>query len=202
MAGEAGEQRHVLARVVGARVRRVDAVVGGEDEQVALRVEPRQPLPHGRVDLAQRAVEALDVVAVAEDLVGLDEVGEHEARRRARRSARRWPPIAAALVEPLCCSSTPTPLNTWPILPTVCTGTPAAWSSSQVGAARRVEREVAAPLGALERARLAPERPRDHAADGVLAGHDLARRGARRVQLGGRHTSSWAAICSTESADV
>ena len=33
----------------------------------------------GRVDLAQRAVEALDVLAVAVDLVGLDEVGEHEA---------------------------------------------------------------------------------------------------------------------------
>ena len=57
----------------------------------------------------------------------------------------------------------------------------------QVRAAGRVEREVLAARGALERARLAAERPRDDAADGVLAGHDLARRGACRVQLFQRH---------------
>ena len=49
------------------------------------------------VDLPQRAVEALDVLAVPVDLVGLDEVREHEARvelveqrGRRRRSPRRW----------------------------------------------------------------------------------------------------------------
>ena len=56
-----------------------------------------------RVDLAQRAVEALDVLAVAVDLVGLDEVGEHEAAVELvhqRRGRRRSP---SALVAPLCC---------------------------------------------------------------------------------------------------
>ena len=60
-----------------------------------------EPLADGGVDLAQRAVEALDVLAVAVDLVGLDQVGEDEARRRARaasspmrgdRRARSWRP--------------------------------------------------------------------------------------------------------------
>jgi hypothetical protein len=49
----------------------------------------------------------------------------------------------------------------------------------EVGAAGRLDREVAAAGGALERTRLAAERARDDAADGVLA-----------------------AIWSTESAEV
>ena len=123
--------------------RGVDAVVGGEDQQVALGVEVLEPLPHRRVDLLQRAVEARDVVAVAEDLVGLDEVGEHEAAVELASISSPVAAIAAALVEPLCCSSTPTPLNTCPILPTVCTGTPGGLQLLQVRAARRVERDVA-----------------------------------------------------------
>src|SRR3954453_21899369 len=64
LAREGGQQGRVLARVVGVRRARVDAVVGGEHEQVAV-AQPPQPLADGRVDLAQRAVKALDVVAVA-----------------------------------------------------------------------------------------------------------------------------------------
>ncbi len=75
---EAREQRRVLARVVGAGRRRIAAVVGGDDEQVARRVEPLEPAADLRVDLPQRGVEAGDVAAVAVDLVGLDEVREDE----------------------------------------------------------------------------------------------------------------------------
>ena len=52
--------------------------------------------------------------------------------------------------------------------------------------AGRRQREVLAAVGAFERPRRAAERPRDHAADGVLARHDLARGGAGRIELGGR----------------
>ena len=47
----------------------------------------------------------------------------------------------------------------------------------------RLEREVVAVRRALVVARLADERPRDHAADGVLAGQDLARDPAGLVEL-------------------
>jgi hypothetical protein len=57
----------------------------------------------------------------------------------------------------------------------------------EVGASRRLDREVLAPCGPLECARLALERPRDDAADGVLAGHDLARPAAVFVELLDRH---------------
>ncbi len=68
----------VLARVVGRRRRRVAAVVGGDDQQVAglQRVEQvGQPV----VEVLQAAVEVDRVVAVAPELVGLDEVDEDEA---------------------------------------------------------------------------------------------------------------------------
>ena len=129
-----------------------------------------------------------DVVAVAVDLVGLDEVGEDEAAVEARRSARPSPASAAAFVGPLCCDVDAdavehlrrscrrcAPARPPPAAPP-CRSAPGGG-----------EREVLAAVGALERARLAAERPRDHAPDGVLAGHDLARRGADRVQLGRRH---------------
>ena len=65
-------------------------MVGGQDEQVALRVQRAEPLPHGRVDPLQRAVEARHVLAMAVDLVGLDEVGEDEpAVERVDQRARR-----------------------------------------------------------------------------------------------------------------
>ena len=88
----------VLARVVGARRGRVAAVVGREDEQVARGVEAVEPAADRGVDHPQRGVEARHVAAVAVDLVGLDEVGEHEAavelvdqRPRPRRSPpRSW----------------------------------------------------------------------------------------------------------------
>ena len=57
----------------------------------------------------------------------------------------------------------------------------------EVGAPRRLHGVVVAARGALERARLADERPRDHAPDRVLAGHDLARLLAVRVELLDRH---------------
>ncbi len=50
----AGQQRRVLARMVGARRRRIDAVVGAPDGDVARR-ERAEQAGHGLVDLAQPA---------------------------------------------------------------------------------------------------------------------------------------------------
>src|SRR3954452_13106881 len=79
VAGEAGEQRRVLAGVVGAGGGRVAAVVGREDQEIPLRVETLQPPADLGVDALQGAVEARDVPTVAVHLVRLHEVREHEA---------------------------------------------------------------------------------------------------------------------------
>ena len=131
VARERREQRHVLARVIGARRRRVAAVVGGDHQQVALRVQPLEPARHGRVDRLQRRRGSPDVLAVAVDLVGLDEVRRTRSRRRARPSAASSPRSRPGCPRPGCSWSTPTWLNTEPILPTVWTGTPSARSSSR-----------------------------------------------------------------------
>ena len=75
------------------------------------------------------------------------------------------------------------PAKMSPILPTPWTVTPGLAQQRQVVRAPRLEREVVAVRRALVVARLADERPRDHAADGVLAGEDLARDPAGLVEL-------------------
>ena len=76
-AGRVGEQERVLARVVGGRRRRVAAMVGRDDQQVAgpQRLEDLLEPP---VEVLEAAMEVDRVVAVAPELVGLDEVHEHE----------------------------------------------------------------------------------------------------------------------------
>ena len=69
------------------RASRVAAVVGGEHEQVARRAARSSHSPTAASISRSARVEALDVLAVAVDLVGLDEVREDEAARRARRAA-------------------------------------------------------------------------------------------------------------------
>ena len=148
----------------------------------------RASAPTARVDLAQRRVEALDVLAVAVDLVGLDQVREHEAVVELAPAGDVVVAIASAFVAPGCASSMPRPANSCATLPTAWTGTP-----------RRLQRvEVAAATAARARSRagaacarsapgLAVERPRDHAPDRVLAVHQLPHARAGLVQLLHRH---------------
>ena len=65
------QQWRVLPSVVRVRGGGVDAVVGGEDQEV-VGAQELEPLGDRVIDLDQGLVEALDVVAVAVDLVGLD----------------------------------------------------------------------------------------------------------------------------------
>src|SRR5262245_9289426 len=57
------EQRHVLARVIGAWRRRIVAVIGGHDEEVVR--------PQLRQDSRQTAIEPLQVCGVALDVVSM-----------------------------------------------------------------------------------------------------------------------------------
>jgi hypothetical protein len=82
------EQRRVLARVVAVRRRRIDAVVGGEDEEVA-RAQELQPARDACVDRLKRAGESDGIVTMAVDLVGLHEVREDEARVELLEEPRR-----------------------------------------------------------------------------------------------------------------
>ena len=146
----------------------------------------REPLPHGDVDRAQRPWKPAHVLAVAVDLVGLDEVGEDEAvlelvDQRGRRGDRGGVRRAGMLVVDADVVEDGADLADGVDRDAV------GLQLVEVGAPGRVEREVLAPLRALERARAAPERARDHAPDGVLAAHDLARGLAGGVQLGLRH---------------
>ena len=79
----AHEQRHVLARVIRARRRRIVAVVGGDDEQV-VGTQLRQELAQPRVEALEVPRVALDVVAMPVDRVEVDEVGEDQSPLDAR----------------------------------------------------------------------------------------------------------------------
>jgi hypothetical protein len=128
-------------------------------------------------------VVARHVAAVPVDLIGLDQVGEHEAAlqpvdqlggRRQRRRVRRALVLVvdADAVEHLADLAHGVHRDALGL------------QLLHVRAARRRQREVAPAVRALERAGRAAERPGDHPPDGVLAGHDLARGEADRVQLG------------------
>src|SRR5947208_4707452 len=175
------EQQSVLARMVRRRRRRIAAVVGGGGQQILLaeRVEQvRQP----PVEVLQAAVEVDRVVAVAPEHVCLDEVHEDEplvdlAHQLlgldnpvdvAIRRARLIYVLARKDVADL-----PDAMHLLAGLP----------HEGQVVRAPRLEREIVAVRCPFVVTRLADERPRDHAPDGVLAGQDLARDPAALVEL-------------------
>ena len=166
--GHVRDEQRVLARVIGRGRRRVAAVIRGEHQQV-VRAERGEQVGDRGVDLLQAAVEALGIVAVAVGLVGLDEVHEDEARRRASRASAivRARPSAFECVG--CDSSMSQPAKTSPILPTPVTRAAGLADAREVVRARRLEREVVAVGRAAVGARLALERAGDHAPDGVLA---------------------------------
>ena len=87
-----GEQRRVLARVVGPWMSRVHAVIGGHDQQVAL-AQTREPVPQLGVDLAQGPVKArtsLRCPYTWSVSIRLTNTSPRRApRAAARRSARR-----------------------------------------------------------------------------------------------------------------
>jgi hypothetical protein len=124
------QERRVLARVVRVRRRGVDAVVGGEHEQVPGAQEV-EPAGHRLVDALQRPVEAVDVLAVAVALVGLDEVREDEAAVQLAADEPVVSASAAAFEAPGWRAVKPTPAKRSCVLPTAWTGIPRPESSSR-----------------------------------------------------------------------
>ena len=74
------QQRHMLARVIGARRRRIVTMIGGQDEQVVV--------SQARQEILQPGVEALEIRRVAGDIVPMP-VQPCRSRQGSRRSGRR-----------------------------------------------------------------------------------------------------------------
>ena len=133
-AGPEHEQRHVLARMIGAGRGRIVAVVGGHDQQIVG--------PQARQQLRQPCVEALQVpgvaghvVAVSVERVEVDQVGEHQARVAA--GDQRLDGVHALVVAGgLHGWSMPRPANRSSIFPPRATGMPAADSTIEQGRPR------------------------------------------------------------------
>ncbi len=124
------QQRRVLARVVRARVRRVDAMVGRHDQQVPARACSLEHAPDARVDLL--AARARSRARPCGDRTpGRSRSGSRTPGRSAALLEQPRPTLssACALVAPACAALMPTPANRSSILPTACTSTPASCSS-------------------------------------------------------------------------
>ena len=111
--------------------------------------------------------------------------------------------IPFALVLASCLTSIPTPANRSRILPDAVDRHARVLQLLEVGAPGRRGRVVAPALAPLEGARRALERPRDHAPDRGARRPSRSRAASQTAYSpGSSSTSTWAAICSTESADV
>ena len=176
------QQRHVLARMIGRRRRRIVAVVGRDD-----RAGPSAAAPAAA---RQSRVEALEVGGIAGDVVAMavlrvevHEVDEDQAARR--RAELRLDHVHAVVVRRRVDGARQAAAGEQ-ILDLADAddrhGRRPSSRSSSVGA-ERLEREVAAVRRAREMARLADERPRDDAADAQAAADQLERDLADPVQL-------------------
>ena len=156
-------------------------MIGGEDEQVVVAQE-LQPARDALVDAAQRPGEAVEVVAVTVDLIGLDQVGEHEAVVEPGDQLGRLvqgPRVGRARMLDVDAHSREQLAH----LADRVHGDAVALELLQIAAHRWGQRVVPAAVGALEGAVRAGERPRDDPAHGVLAGHPLADPPADRIEL-------------------
>ena len=187
-------------------VRRVAAVVGGQDQQVVRRAgRSSQRADRARRSRAARAWKPCDVLAVAVDLVGLDQVREHEAARRGSSSSA----VVAASASRV--RRARVRLRRRRRRRTAAPTLPTAWTGDAVGLQLL---EVASAPAARARSRggravrsKAPGSPangraitRPTACSPVIS---LARRARRsRTAPPAGTTSSCAAICSTESCEV
>ncbi len=128
-------------------------------------------------------MEAGDVVAVAVDLIGLDQVREHEpALERAHQLGRLRQ--RSGVGRPRVLHVDPDPGEQLADLAHRVHLDPGRPELLQVAARRGREREVTPPVGTGEGARRAGERPRDHPSDRVLANQPAPDLRAHAVELG------------------
>ena len=156
-------------------------MIGGEDEQVLV-AQQLQPARHAVIDAAQGPGEALEVVAVAVDLVGLDQVGEHEPVVELGDQLRGR--VQGALVGGAGVLDVDAdPGEELTHLADRVHRHAVGLQLVQVAARGRHQRVVTPAVGALKRALGAGEWPRDHPADGVIAGHLTADAQADLIEL-------------------
>src|ERR1700733_2955916 len=180
-----GQQRRVLARVVGARVGDIDAVICSDDEEIVV-AHVREHLSHAGVDLTQCAVEAVRVLAVPIYLVGLDQVGEHEAVRQRPEQLVHFGERAGVGGAGVRDAHTDAGEQVVDLAHAVRLHA-RTLELLQVAARGWHEREVTPAIGALERPLDSRERPCDHAPDGVLAAHRGPGGGAHAIKLINRY---------------
>ena len=159
----------------------IDAVVGCDDQQVAL-AQRLEQVGEAAVEILKAAVEVLRVVAVAPEHVRLDEVREHEARVDvAQQLLGDRDPLDVRLRRVLVVH-VQVGEDVGDLADAVHLGTRLA-HLGEVVRPLGLEREVVPVRRALVVAGLSDERPGDHAPHRVLAGEDLARLPAALVQL-------------------
>ncbi len=175
------KEQGVLARVVGRRCRRIAAVVGGEDQQVA-RMQRLEDVRESTVEVLETAVEVHRVVPVAPEHVRLHEVDEHEATFDRLEELDR--PVDAVDVglrrEGLVDVTAGEDVAD---LPHAVDGVARVADRREIVRPTGLEREVV-PIGRpLVVPRFARERPRDHTPDCVPTGEDPPRDPAAVVEL-------------------
>ncbi len=124
------EDGHAFAGVVGSGPRRVVAVVGGDDEEVAV-AQGGNEASNLCVEPVQVFAVACGVTAVAEFAVEFDEIGEGECAVLCAVATRRWRWAIRSRSRPFTTSVIPRMEKMSPILPTAWTGRQASCAQSQ-----------------------------------------------------------------------
>ena len=166
--------------MIGGRRRRVVAVIGRQDDQVVLS-DTLQEFGDPGVQLPQSFMKPRHVVAVPPALVELDDV--HENEPLGQPVERRFDEAVGIGVRGGVLAGDVATREQVVHLADPHTGNPPLRQEIEQRLPHRLDRKVAAVRRARVPAGAPLERPRDHPADRVLPGQDLAGDPAARVQL-------------------
>src|SRR6266498_670402 len=161
--------------------RRVATVIRRQDEDIAGSQRVEQ-IREAAIEVLQATVEVDGVVAVPPEHVGLDEVDEDEPFVELAQQPLRLPDAFDIRLRRMRFVDVAAGEDVADLADTVYLHAGVSYER-EVVRLLRLQREIVAVGRTLVVARLADERARDHASDGVLARQDLARDPRRLVQL-------------------